>query len=86
MPISADLGEQLEAFVAKMVTSGRYNSKSEVLREGVRLVQERETRLAALTAALERGLADAEAGRVMPLDEAFAKLRARLEIDDESAN
>lgn len=86
MPISADLGEQLEAFVSKMVSSGRYNSKSEVLREGVRLIQERETRLAALNAALERGLADAEAGRVTPLDEAFAKLRARLEIDDESAN
>ena len=86
MPISADLGEQLEAFVSKMVSSGRYNSKSEVLREGVRLIQERETRLAALTASLERGLADAEAGRVMPLDEAFERLRARLEIDDESAN
>ncbi|MGO4832262.1 type II toxin-antitoxin system ParD family antitoxin [Rhizobiaceae sp. 2RAB30] len=86
MPISADLGEQLEAFVSKMVSSGRYNSKSEVLREGVRLIQERETRLAALNASLERGLADAEAGRVMPLDEAFERLRARLEIDDESAN
>lgn len=31
-----------------MVTSGRYNSKSEVMRDGVRLIQERETRLAAM--------------------------------------
>ena len=46
--ISADLGQQLERFVARLVEAGRYNSKSEVLREGVRLIQEREARLAAL--------------------------------------
>ena len=49
--ISADLG-QLEPFVAELVAKGRYNSKSEVLREGVRLIQERERRLAALDASI----------------------------------
>ena len=49
MAISADLGDALETFVAKLVATGRYNSKSEVLREGVRLVQEREARLAGFT-------------------------------------
>lgn len=78
MPISADLGEQLEAFVSRMVTSGRYNSKSEVLREGVRLIQERETKLAALNAALDRGLADVEAGRVTPANEVFDRLEAKF--------
>jgi antitoxin ParD1/3/4 len=72
--ISADLGKQLEALVAKLVESGRYNSKSEVLREGVRLVEEREARLAALDAAIARGLADAEAGRTKPAGEVFARL------------
>ncbi len=52
--ISADLGKQLEAFVAGLVETGRYNSKSEVLREGVRLIQERETKLAALDASIGR--------------------------------
>ena len=37
--ISADLGQQLEGFVAQLVAAGRYNSKSEVLREGVREVR-----------------------------------------------
>ena len=41
MAISADLGANLEAVVEDLVKNGRYNSKSEVLREGVRLVQER---------------------------------------------
>lgn len=66
--ISADLGTQLEGFVTKLVETGRYNSKSEVLREGVRLVQEREARLAALDASIARGLDDAAAGRTRPAD------------------
>ncbi|MGE3304823.1 MAG: type II toxin-antitoxin system ParD family antitoxin [Rhizobiaceae bacterium] len=80
MPISADLGDTLENYVASLVNTGRYNSKSEVLREGVRLVQEREKRLEALEAAVARGIADADAGRTMPLDEGFARLRKELDL------
>jgi antitoxin ParD1/3/4 len=72
--ISADLGKQLEALVAKLVESGRYNSKSEVLREGVRLVEEREAKLAALDAAIARGLADADAGRTTRAEDVFDRL------------
>ncbi len=72
--ISADLGPQLESFVAKLVETGRYNSKSEVLREGIRLIQERETRLAVLDLALARGLEDAEAGRVKPIADVVSRL------------
>lgn len=78
MAVSADLGEVLESFVKKLVASGRYHSKSEVLREGVRLIQERETRLAALDASIARGLADADAGRVKPSSEVFDRLEAEL--------
>jgi antitoxin ParD1/3/4 len=73
MPISADLGETLEKVVTDLVRDGRYNSKSEVLREGVRLVQEREARLRAL----DEGLADIEAGRVVDADEVFDRLEAK---------
>ena len=76
--ISADLGPQLENFVAKLVETGRYNSKSEVLREGIRLIQEREARLSVLDQALARGLADAEAGRVKPLADVTARLEAKF--------
>jgi antitoxin ParD1/3/4 len=77
MPSSVDLGNVLEAFVARLVASGRYNSKSEVLREGLRLLHERETRLAVLDAALARGLADAAAGRVTPAKQVFSSLRRK---------
>lgn len=78
MAVSADLGEALENFVARLVASGRYHSKSEVLREGVRLIQEREARLAALDAAISRGLDDADAGRVKSSSDVFDRLEARL--------
>lgn len=72
--ISAELGSQLEGFVKQLVEAGRYGSKSEVLREGVRLLQDRETRLAALDASIARGLADTDAGRVKPAGKAFDRL------------
>lgn len=80
MAMSADLGKTLEKFVTKLVATGRYRSKSEVLREGVRLIQERETRLAALDAAIARGVADADNGRTKPTSEVFDNLEAKLKV------
>jgi antitoxin ParD1/3/4 len=77
MAISADLGNQLEEFVADLVASGRYRSQSEVLQEGVRLIQEREARLVALDASIARGVTDADAGRVRPPAEVFDRLEAK---------
>lgn len=83
--ISADLGNQLESYVATLVATGRYNSKSEVLREGVRLIQDREARLAALDASIARGLADAEAGRTVDAADAFDRLLAKYQAKDGTA-
>jgi antitoxin ParD1/3/4 len=77
MPSSVDLGQRLEKTVKDLVKSGRYNSRSEVLREGVRLVQEREARLASVDAAIARGLADVDTGRVRDATSAFDKVTAR---------
>ena len=77
MASSANLGDKLETYVSDLVKTGRYNSRSEVLREGVRLVEEREKRLVALDAAIARGLADVAAGRVTPAEEVEARLVAK---------
>ena len=78
MASSVNLGEQLEDFISRAVRNGRYGSRSEVLREGVRLVQEREMRLEELDRALARGLADIEAGRVEDAGLVFDQVIARL--------
>lgn len=75
--ISADLGQQLESYVAALVETGRYASKSEVLREGVRLIQDREAQLAALDASLERAITNADEGRRKPAQEVFGRLKAK---------
>ncbi|MDR3015762.1 type II toxin-antitoxin system ParD family antitoxin [Delftia acidovorans] len=83
--ISADLGKQLEGYVQQLVDTGRYGSKSEVLREGVRLVQDRETRLTALDASIRRGLADVDAGRTKPAGDVFDRLEAKYRAMTEQA-
>lgn len=77
MASSVDLGKQLEGIVELLVKSGRYNSRSEVLREGVRIIHERETRLAALDASITRGVADADAGRARDIDAVAKQFNAK---------
>lgn len=77
MPISADLGPTLEDYVSQLVATGRYNSKSEVIREGIRLVQEREARFKALDAAVARGLGDVAKGRTTDAGKVFDRLESK---------
>ena len=77
MPSSVNLGEQLEAFISEAVKKGRYGSRSEVIREGVRVIQERERRLTKLDAELARRVADIESGRTYDAEEVFARLTSK---------
>jgi antitoxin ParD1/3/4 len=52
---SISLDDHFAEFLAREVASGRYRSASEVIRTGLRLLEERETELAALRAALAEG-------------------------------
>ena len=51
--MNVSIGERWEGFVASVVDQGRYGSASEVVREGLRLVEEREAKLAALRETLD---------------------------------
>ena len=77
MTMTVELGA-LEQVVDRLVKDGRYGSKSEVLRTGVRLVQEHEARLAALLGKLEEGVRAADEGRVEPIEVVREKMRARF--------
>ena len=61
------LSEHQQHLVETLVQSGRYQNASEVLREGLRLIEERErredARLKALKQAVRQGWADVSAGR-----------------------
>ena len=79
MASSVNLGEQLEAFITEAVKNGRYGSRSEVLREGVRLVQEREAKWARFDAEIQKGLDDLDAGRSMPIEQVFDELNEYIQ-------
>ena len=78
MTSSYSLGRHFEEFVQGQLSSGRYKNASEVLRDALRLMEERERRLAALDASIARGIADIEAGRVHDADDVFNELEAEL--------
>jgi antitoxin ParD1/3/4 len=77
MDWNVDLGSKLEQVVTDLVDGGRYSSRDELLRVGVKLVQERERKLEEVNAGIERGLADVAAGRVHTVEEVRARLLER---------
>lgn len=59
---SLSLGEHWEVFIKNEVASGRYGSASEVVRDALRAMEERKTKLEALRTHLAQGAKQASAG------------------------
>ena len=78
MPTSVALGSHFEEFVKKLLNSGRFNNTSEVVRAGLRLLEDderlREIRRSDLKTAIQEGIDSDDAG---PIEEVIAKHRAR---------
>lgn len=87
MPSSYTLGSHWEQFVQEMVASGRYASASEVMRDSLRLLEEREhmraAKLEALRADIQEGLAS---GPSAPLDMNEIKREARRHRGDRATH
>jgi antitoxin ParD1/3/4 len=70
--MNVSIGERWERFVEQAVKAGRYGSASEVVREGLRLVEEREAKLTALRATIEGSIATGGEVSEDQLDDAIA--------------
>lgn len=85
MPSSYSLGEHYETFARELVKSGRYASVSEVLRDGMRLMEEREAlrewKLTELKKAIQEGL-DSGPSEPWDIDEIIAEARQRKIVND----
>ncbi len=86
MPTSVALSPHFETFIRQQVDSGRFNNVSEVVRAGLRLLEEREAeqtaKLKALREAVAVGLAS---GPDLSEEDVFDKLEARLQAMAEKA-
>jgi len=78
MGTSVSLGGHFEGLVKGLVESGRYNNASEVVRDGLRMVEARERRLAILDRALAEGMQAEAEGRVMPIEDAADRIKAKI--------
>jgi antitoxin ParD1/3/4 len=79
--MNVSLTPELERLVQEKVSSGLYNSASEVVREALRLLQERDElrklRLEELRREIARGAEAADRGELVPAAEVFEHLRQR---------
>jgi antitoxin ParD1/3/4 len=80
--MNVSLTPELEHIVDQKVKSGLYNSASEVVREGLRLLQQRdemrEAKLNTLRAEIQKGIDDLEAGRIYDGPSTMAEFREKL--------
>ncbi|MBQ9722783.1 MAG: type II toxin-antitoxin system ParD family antitoxin [Bacteroidales bacterium] len=78
--VTVTLGSHYEEFIQANIAGGRFNNVSEVIRAALRLMEDEETRLAAIRAALIEG---EESGIVEDFDpDQFLKeLHARYEAE-----
>jgi antitoxin ParD1/3/4 len=72
---SISLGDHFEDFVDKRVSTGRFKNASEVIRAGLRLLEEEENKISALKSAIVEGL---DSGNVKNFDpkKHLSKLKA----------
>ena len=79
--MNVHLGTVFDEFVSDLLKTGYYQTQSEVLREGLRLLKEREEvkqlRLAELRKEIAVGSEQADRGQFVDGPEAFAKIRQR---------
>ena len=81
--MNVSVGPRWEKFIAELVKEGRYASATEVMREGLRLVEEREKKLAWLrdkiNRSIERGgaMSDEELG--IRMEKHFAELTHKVD-------
>ncbi len=81
--MNVSLTPELEEFVTRKVESGLYQTASEVIREGLRLLRERDElhqqQLEEFRRAIAIGIDQADQGKVTPLnDETIARVKSRV--------
>jgi antitoxin ParD1/3/4 len=77
MATSYSIGKHFEGFIESLLESGRYSTASEVMRDGLRMIEEREQRrsakLEALRAEIQKGF---DSGPAEEVGDMFARIKS----------
>ena len=80
MATSYTIGKHYEGFIKELVESGRYSTASEVMRDALRLVEEREerrkARLEALRGEIQKGL-DSGPAETLDMEDLITEAKRR---------
>ena len=80
MATSYSIGKHFEGLIESLIESGRYSTASEIMREGLRLIEEREdrrkARLEALRAEIQKGF-DSGPAEEAEVDDLIKAVKAR---------
>ncbi len=81
--MTIDLGDELREFVESLVESGDYRTQSEVVRDSLRLLREKqaESKLENLKKLIQQGL-DSGVAEDWNIDDFLKRMRARVGIDE----
>jgi antitoxin ParD1/3/4 len=74
MGTNVSLTPELERFAREVVAEGRYNNVSEVVRQGLRMLQEAEEKRRSFTATLDAAIAESERDGYVSIEEVLADL------------
>ncbi|MFN8254963.1 MAG: type II toxin-antitoxin system ParD family antitoxin [Bacteroidales bacterium] len=77
---SISLGDYFDNFIKTRISEGRYKNVSEVVRAGLRLLEEEENRIIALRKAIQEGI---ESGNALDFNPDFhlEKLKANMKMN-----
>lgn len=79
MPTSVALSPHFEAFIKAQIATGRYNNVSEVIREGLRLLEDRELEKQRQREALRAEIAKGMEGPFIPAEQVFDEVFSMLD-------
>ena len=82
MGTNVHLTPELERFAREVVAEGRYNNVSEVVRQGLRMLQEAEERRRAFNKSLDDAIARSERDGYVELEDVLADIDAIIEAEE----
>lgn len=87
MPASYAVGEHFEELIKELIEEGRYTNASEVVRAGLRLLEDQEEarkiQRDELRKEIQKGIEDVKAGRVSEFDPEKIKQRGRRKLAEQ---
>ena len=80
--MSYSVGAYFESFIKEQIATGRFNNASEIIREGLRMVEEREQKVQALRLEIQEAVRDLDEGQFYTPQQVMENIEQQLNIQN----